>query len=145
MTTPPPAKPPREPYLDEEHLYNKYQEMKAANERNLAEKFEALKQWKQTSALLLQERNRLTAELADVRKERDAFKYAADQNCIAADTYRALAEKLAGALEKIDCLCDAQFSGRDEAEYCARGCPSCSCEHIEALAAYRAWEKERGR
>lgn len=67
----PAAGPTREPYIDEEHLYNKYQEMKVANERNLAEKFEALKQWKMTSELLEQERNRLTAELADVRKERD--------------------------------------------------------------------------
>lgn len=25
------------------------------------------------------------------------------------------------------CTCDAQFSGRDEAEYRARGCPGCIC------------------
>lgn len=25
------------------------------------------------------------------------------------------------------CTCDARFSGVDEAEYCARGCPDCYC------------------
>ena len=31
----------------------------------------------------------------------------------------------------VDCQCDAWWSGRDEAEYCARGCPSCSCGNME--------------
>lgn len=30
-----------------------------------------------------------------------------------------------------DCKCDARFSGNDEAEYRARGCPSCVCGMIE--------------
>ena len=30
-----------------------------------------------------------------------------------------------------DCICDARFSGMDEAEYCARGCPSCTCHLTE--------------
>lgn len=38
-------------------------------------------------------------------------------------------EQLEKALEEIGvCVCDARFSGNDEAEYRARGCPSCSCE-----------------
>ena len=28
------------------------------------------------------------------------------------------------------CVCDARFSGIDEAEYRARGCPSCECAHL---------------
>lgn len=45
------------------------------------------------------------------------------------------------ALKNIDfCTCDAQFSGQDEAEYRARGCPPCICDPYwkiakEALAA----------
>lgn len=39
------------------------------------------------------------------------------------------------ACEKIDCQCDARWSGRDEAEYRACGCPNCSCEHRKALYA----------
>lgn len=27
------------------------------------------------------------------------------------------------------CTCDARFSGVDEQEYAARGCPECVCEH----------------
>ena len=30
-----------------------------------------------------------------------------------------------------DCKCDAQYSGNDEAEYRARGCPSCICGIID--------------
>ena len=33
----------REPYLDEDHLYNKYESMKMANERNMQDKFKAEK------------------------------------------------------------------------------------------------------
>ena len=36
----------REPYLDEDHLYNKYESMKMANERNMREKFDALNELK---------------------------------------------------------------------------------------------------
>jgi hypothetical protein len=32
------------------------------------------------------------------------------------------------------CQCDASWSGRDEAEYCARGCPSCTCGMIDYKA-----------
>lgn len=28
------------------------------------------------------------------------------------------------------CICDARFSGIDEAEFCARGCPNCYCENM---------------
>lgn len=28
------------------------------------------------------------------------------------------------------CICDARFSGVDEQEYCARGCPSCYCHDM---------------
>ena len=37
-------------------------------------------------------------------------------------------DKAVAALKRIGvCECDAQWSGKDEAEYRARGCPSCSC------------------
>jgi hypothetical protein len=31
----------------------------------------------------------------------------------------------------MECKCDAQWSGKDEAMYCAFGCPSCTCGMIE--------------
>ena len=31
-------------------------------------------------------------------------------------------------MKSFECRCDARFSGVDEAEYAARGCPSCTCE-----------------
>jgi hypothetical protein len=30
-----------------------------------------------------------------------------------------------------ECTCDARFSGNDEAEWLARGAPSCICERVE--------------
>lgn len=37
------------------------------------------------------------------------------------------------AIQKLDCQCDSQYSGRDEAEYRARGCPNCTCEIFKVL------------
>ena len=37
----------------------------------------------------------------------------------------ALAKK--AIITKAECTCDARFSGSDEAEYRARGCPECIC------------------
>lgn len=31
-------------------------------------------------------------------------------------------------MSKDECTCDAQWSGKDEALYCALGCPSCTCK-----------------
>lgn len=36
------------------------------------------------------------------------------------------------------CLCDARWSGIDELEYSACGCPNCSCKHLAALARLQA-------
>jgi hypothetical protein len=42
---------------------------------------------------------------------------------------------------RIQCTCDAMFSGMDDAEWCARGAPSCSCfkphmqNHLNRLVA----------
>ena len=33
--------------------------------------------------------------------------------------------------EEQECICDARFSGLDEAEFCARGCPNCTCNFIK--------------
>ncbi len=42
--------------------------------------------------------------------------------------------------EPRECICHASWSGYDEAEYRARGCPSCECWKIDA---YEAAIKER--
>lgn len=57
--------------------------------------------------LIITTRNELPRLLEDMKKMREALTYYGD------------------------CQCDAKWSGRDEAEYRARGCPHCSCSNTE--------------
>jgi hypothetical protein len=34
------------------------------------------------------------------------------------------------------CTCDAQWSGKDEAEYVARGCPECTCRRMPLVCSW---------
>lgn len=111
-------------------------------------------QWKQTSDLLEQERNRLTEELADVRKELDGliteynfqlkmtrqFKEANEATANERDQALAQAAALAGALEKVQSIVV-----EDECEECGtfKGVRYEVKPAVEALAAYTAWRKGR--
>lgn len=85
-------------------------------------------QWKQTSDLLEQERNRLTAELADVRKERDKEQRQANVLAIALSTYR----------NHQFCECGVEGCGD-----CAEDCSVRAYVDGELLA-YQAWRSGEG-
>lgn len=85
-------------------------------------------QWKQTSDLLEQERNRLTEELADVRKERDKEQRQANVLAIALSTYR----------NHQFCECGVEGCGD-----CAEDCSVRAYVDGELLA-YQAWRSGEG-
>jgi len=116
-------------------------------------------QWKQTSDLLEQERNRLTAELAEMRKERDELlQRLADYEHETLTVKEALAEKMKAigeyglmmqqrdeAIRQADTLAKALDGLRGGEHWIENGVPmNRATENVEkALAAYREFLKER--
>jgi len=60
----------KEPYIDEDHLYNKYEALKVANERNMKEKFEALDKIKELEVKISDK----GAELSEALAGRDQWR-----------------------------------------------------------------------
>jgi len=75
------------------------------------------------------------AELANLARKETGFRPYVTKRCYK-EGFTACLELLwpvVVSIDGLDCICDAIFSGSNEAEYSARGCAACTCEHLQSI------------